>query len=195
VEITEREPDSWGEGGSAAFLRISDYSCVQAFLDELYISYVKDRFKPYTYGSSWILKAENSHYSNLLLVPWSWLVGPRSSSQLESDWLHHTPLNDCGLRPGTSWRILKAMDVKATGLAVHDERIFQAIRSSPKAEHFLRGSGVIADCPIGEVSADYKFRFVIFHRSFFDEESGPGMAIVQTQKALPEEEIKYWLRW
>jgi hypothetical protein len=45
-----------------------------------------------------------------------------------------------------------------------------------------------------QVSADYKFRFVISsHRRFFGEEIKPGTAIVQSQKPLPEERIKYWL--
>jgi hypothetical protein len=86
------------------------------------------------------------------------------------------------------------MAVKPTGLAVNDERIYRAMRNSPKAEYFLREAGVLTDQSMDQVSADYKFRFVISsHRRFFGEEIKPGTAIVQSQKPLPEERIKYWL--
>jgi hypothetical protein len=161
---------------------------VHAFLDELYLGYLRDRFKPFTYGSSWILEAVDSLFSNLLVVPWSWLVGNPSTSEI-----NHTLPNDCGLRPGTSWHIRNTIDVKATGLAVHDKRLLRAIQRSPKAEYLLRMKGAIEERPIVEVSQDYQFRFVINNDPGFHE-VGLGMAIVQTEKPLPEEELEYWLR-
>ena len=188
VELTEGK-EGWEQGGSAAFIRVSDYSCLQAFLDELYINYLKDRFKPLTYGSSWILE-EDKYAFGLILVPWSWLISPHSSSRPESQWLQNTPLNDCWLLPGTSWRLRMTMEVKAIGLAINDERIFSAMRRRPKAVYFLRKSGVLMPHQIDKVSADYRFRFVINYRSIFflgDDDIDAGTALVQSQEPVQED--------
>jgi hypothetical protein len=192
VEFTEGENDEWKDGGNGAFFRISDYSCVQAFLDELYINYISDQFEPFTYGSSWILE-QIGEYCCVFLVPWSWLVRPHASSELENEWLHHTPLSDCGLLPGTRWRLNKTTDVEYTGLAINDERILRALRGSPKAEYFLRREGILDDVTVDQVGPHYRFRFVISPIRFFDRQIKPGMVTVQTQKALTEELIGYWL--
>ena len=98
IELTERDEGRWEEGGSAVFMRTSDYSCIHAFLDDLYLGYLTDAFKPFTYGSIWILEEESSSPRHLLL-PWSWLLKQQSSSEVESEWLHNTPLSDCWLLP------------------------------------------------------------------------------------------------
>jgi hypothetical protein len=75
---------------------------------------------------------------------------------------------------------------------VNDERIIQAIRI-PKAEYFLRAEGVLLDQLISEVGSDYRFRCVISGHQFFGKPSPPGTAMVQSDKPLPEDFIKYWL--
>jgi hypothetical protein len=192
IELTERDEAKWEEGGSAVFMRTSDYSSIHAFLDDLYLDYLTDAFKPFTYGSIWILE-EDSDLSHHVLLPWSWLLKKQSSSEMESEWLHNTPLSDCWLLPRTSWRIRRTATLEPGGLAVNDERIIQAMRQSPKAEYFLRAEGVLLDQPISEVSSDYRFRCVISHNRIFGNASPPDSAMVQSEKALPEDFIKYWL--
>lgn len=191
ISLDLEHEDEWEEGGSAVFMRISDYSCVHEFLDDLYIHYLTERFKPFTYGSSWVLQ-ELTHLTSRLLLPWSWLLKRHSSAEIESEWLLRTPLSDCGLAPKTFWCIRTLMESEATGLAINDERIFRAMRRSPKAEYFLRGKGVLEDRLIDEVSSDYRFRFVISRQPFFASESPAGTAMVQTEKNLPEDLINYW---
>jgi hypothetical protein len=116
---------------------------------------------------------------------------------MEADWLLKRQPAECGLNAGTSWCLRKPAQVKPTGMAVNDERIYRAMRSSPKAEFFLREHGVLKDVPLDKVGADYRFRYVISaFRRFMGRPAKPGTAIVQTRKPLPEEAIKYWLeRW
>jgi hypothetical protein len=196
VEVTEGGGVKWQEGGSAAFFRLSDYSCMQAFLDDLYLNYVKERFKPFTYGSSWLLENFSVGGYRIILAPWSWLVGSRTSIDFESDWLLHTPISECGFRSATtSWSISEVTDVKLTGLAINDERILRAMLENSKAEYLLRRDGILVDMPIDQVVVSgYKFRYVISYMRISSEERKPGSIIVQTQKELPEELINFWVR-
>jgi hypothetical protein len=194
VNLPEGNERGSEEGGSAAFIRVSDYSCIRAFLDDLYINYLKDRFEPFTYGSRWVLEEDLSlRYPRLLLVPWPWLTCPHASPQMENHWLYHTPLDECGLRPGTRWVVRMVPDVEPIGLATNDERNFRVMRTNPKAEHLLRLLGVLRCQSMYEASEDYSFRFVISFQSIFGAPILPGTAIVQTQKALPEDKMDYWL--
>jgi TIR domain len=192
IELTEDDEPEWEEDGSAVFMRTSDYSSIHAFLDDLYLGYLTDTFKPFTYGLIWILEEYSGFSPCHVLLPWSWLLKQQSSSEMESQWLHNTPLSDCWLLPRTSWRIRRIAKVKPRGLAVNDERIIQAIRI-PKAEYFLRAEGVLLDQPISEVGSNYRFRCVISGHQFFGKPSPPGTAMVQSDKPLPEDFIKYWL--
>jgi hypothetical protein len=192
IDLTEREEDKWEEGGNGVFMRTSDYSSIQAFLDDLYLGYLTDRFKPFTYGLDWSLE-ERSPYSGQFLLPWSWLLKQRSSTEMESEWLQHTPLRDCGLVPGTSWRLRTTMDPKPRGLAVNDERILQAILSSPKAEYYLRRRGMLFDRPISEAGSDYRFRFVISGKRVFGDEPPPCTVTVQSEVVVPEDFFEDWV--
>jgi hypothetical protein len=191
VNLAEGNERRSEEGGSAAFIRVSDYSCIRAFLDDLYINYLKDRFKPLTYGSNWVLETEN-WYNNLLLVPWSWLIDRHTIQMQENHWLHHKPLEKCGLRPGTRWMIRMVTDVVAAGLAINDERILHGVQCNPKIAYSLLIQGILKSQPMEQVSEDYQFRYVVTRLELlFHLES--GAALVQSQKAIPEAEINYWL--
>lgn len=191
IELTGEEA-RWEGGGSAVFVRIADYLSIHSLLDDLYLYYLIDQFEPFTYGSIWTLE-EKPDYCARLLVPWSWLLNRQASSEMPSEWLHHTALRDCGLLPASTWRIRKTDELEPRGLAVNDERIWQAIQRSPKAEHFLLGRQILLDQPIAEVSAACRYRFVFSGRRFFGGEPLPGMAMMQSEEALPEDFIRHWL--
>lgn len=182
-------------GGASGLLRIADYSCVQAFLDDLYIHYLRDRFAPFTYGISWCLEEVDIFDDiHLFLLPWSWLIAPQAGVAADTAWLQQTPLRDCGVRPQTSWRVRTDTSSAPTGLALNDERIFTALKHSPKVESFLRRQGVLKDCPISQVESPYHFRHVVYRRGFFGGAPPPGTAIVQTTKPLAEiPGLEYWL--
>ena len=192
IELTEGDDATWEEGGSAVFVRTSDYSSIQALLDDLYLHYLTDRFKPLTYGSIWIMQEESLSYDRLL-VPWSWLLTRQSSSEMEHRWLHQTSLSECGLVPRSSWRIRDTSNIEAMGVAVNDERIWRAMRSSAKATYFFRRHGILLDQPVARVSSDYRFRFVFTGGRFFEGPPLPGTAMVQTDKALEEHVVEHWL--
>lgn len=192
IELTEEEA-RWESGGSAVFVRISDYSSIHSFLDDLYLSYLTDQFEPFTYGSSWTLEEESDYSAARLLVPWLWLLNRQSIFEMPSEWLHHNVLGDCGLLPATTWHVRKTDELKPRGLAVEDERIWQAIRRSPKAEYFLRHKQILLDQSIAEVGAAYRYRFVFSSHYFLGGKPLPGTAMVQSKKALPEDFIQHWL--
>jgi hypothetical protein len=54
------------------------YPSLRSLLDDLYQEYLRDRFGPYTYGSSWILGGNDKYswYAKRLFVPWEWLGRP-----------------------------------------------------------------------------------------------------------------------
>ena len=190
VELTKEET-GWEEGGSAVFLRTSDYPCMHAFLDELYLNYLTDKYEPFTYGSIWTL-VETSCYARLL-VPWSWLLNRESSSEMASEWLHHTALNECGLLPSTFWCIRRMEVLEPRGLAVNDERIWHAMQRSPKAEYLLRHRGILLDLPFAKVSSAYRHRIVFWGYDISGTGHLPGWALVQSEKTLPEDLLHYWL--
>jgi len=193
VDLADPEDAERHGDRGAVFMRVADYSCVHAFLDDLYLNYLVKRFEPFTYGETWVLE-ESHEFNGRLLLPWSWVEEPLSSSVIVTEWLHHTPLSACGLIAGTDWQIQIPQKIRAIGFAFNDERIFRAVRTNPKAEYLFRRRGVLENRPIEQVSSDYRFRFVISHRDFFgDGNVARGMAIVQTDNAVPEEFMHYWL--
>lgn len=79
---------------------------LKALLDELYIHYLRERFRPLTYGQDWLLQRHLVAYPQLV-VPLSWFTakGCEPISSIEPTWAEQMSLKDCGLEPGTSWEI------------------------------------------------------------------------------------------
>src|SRR5262249_37847457 len=93
------------EGNQVVAAKIIDYSSVEELLYDLYTIYLRDSYKPFTYGKDWVL-AKASSYVTLLALPWQWLqhkrtrrlidVIPQYTSQV-------TPTTTFGLQPSLYW--------------------------------------------------------------------------------------------
>ena len=82
------------------------YLSLKALLDDIYTHYLRDRFRPLTYGKDWLLQR---HLRALpqLAAPSSWFFaeGCKPVSSIEPTWAGRMSLQECGLKAGTSWEI------------------------------------------------------------------------------------------
>lgn len=110
------------DGRNVAF-RAAAYPTLQALLNALYLEYLRDTHRPFTYGRDWLL-ASTSPWEreelHVLAVPWDWLR-PASRAQplsrLEPNW-DAVPLERYGLVAGTAWAVL-APPTAALGIATN----------------------------------------------------------------------------
>jgi hypothetical protein len=73
----------------------------------LYVYYLRDQFKPYTYGREWIM-VERMFGASLAAVPWSWLTHHSEENyQIDRVWAASTAPGRCGMTAGTRWTILR----------------------------------------------------------------------------------------
>jgi hypothetical protein len=69
------------DGGIAALFNVAKYSCIHAFLDDLYVNYLANRFGPFSYGREWLLQEVHHGHGRYrrILAPWSALLGSKAS--------------------------------------------------------------------------------------------------------------------
>jgi TIR domain len=80
VEIAER-PNEPRDGGSVAAFKLAEYHSARAILDDLYVHYLSNRFKPFTYGEEWILAQDVGFgFYSIVLAPWALLTAPPNES-------------------------------------------------------------------------------------------------------------------
>lgn len=92
---------SWESPGIA--VRFPAYPSLQRLLDDLYMSYLRDRFPPHTYGDRWLLTYVYDSKSEFgrLVAPWEWCLDTstnQSISHLWPQWMQRS-LEDCGVVP------------------------------------------------------------------------------------------------
>lgn len=189
--VLTAEPELRQDGGIAAFFNVAKYACIHAFLDDLYTSYLRSRFTPFSYGKEWILEEraphqyENSQYRRIL-APWSALVGLRGrTGERDEDWLLHTPLPDSGLERGSLWSVSESVPACIAGIAVKDQRVFRVLRRGGKGEFFLRSEQVIMTVPISDLGDRLPFRYVVGLDQ--TNPSDEQHLIIQTDRSLSED--------
>jgi len=199
IELSDEGDRSWDSGGNGVIMKTYKYRCIQELLDDLYLSYLQDRFGPYTYGKDWILVKAGRSGAEQVALPWSWLFcTDRQKYTPDRDWGLHTSLEDCGMTSRGHWYLTTEIPGPTYGLAVNDKRFLLTLLSSPKAEYFLTSEGFLEHEATSRVNpANFQFLFVLrgYHR-FADQNDLPeNHTLVQTGKPVPEDEFKYWLRW
>lgn len=196
VELSEGAPSGAEQGGEAAFFRASQYTSLRAFLDELYIAYLRERFQPNRYGTDWVLEEVAELYGRVL-APWSWLHrSANARPTLSPEWQFKTSLAEAGVRAGSRWTVRDIGAVQAIGFAANDARLYEVIRANLKAEYSLRERRIIAEVPIEQSQTDYRVMFPISCAGSYSGNRS-GKAIVQTGEPISEgleQEIAYWLK-
>lgn len=114
-------------------IRPTSYQTLRELADDLYLNYLTDRYKPYSYGSSWALSAISPIPASPLfggtmqqiLAPWTWLLPEnRNKAIIEFDrnWMN-SPINEYKLIDRL-WQIIN-LPIPVVGWATnHDLRTF-----------------------------------------------------------------------
>jgi TIR domain len=124
------------DGRTVAF-RAATYPTVQALLNALYLDYLRDTHRPFTYGRDWLLASTTPWREELhvLAVPWGWLR-PASRGQplspSDPNW-DAVPLGTGGLAAGTAWTVL-APPTAALGIATNNARFDQTLAAFCRGE-------------------------------------------------------------
>jgi hypothetical protein len=77
------------------------YVTLNEILDDLFIYYLKDKVKPYSYGSEWILLTEPSF--KRVLAPLDWVTNKRKPiSEIDPIWTKNVNLESIGISQGSN---------------------------------------------------------------------------------------------
>jgi TIR domain len=124
------------DGRTVAF-RAAAYSTVRELLNALYLGYLRDAYRPFSYGREWLLASKLPERQDLyvLAVPWGWLrpaARAQPSSQSERDW-DAVPLDTYRLSPGSTWAVLAPPSV-ALGVATNNVELDETLRAFCRGE-------------------------------------------------------------
>lgn len=196
VELSKLDRYKWGDEKeeAAVMMKVSAFPSVRHLLDELHTYYLRDHFKPLTYGRDWIL-VEYSFLSRVV-IPWAWLQCPdKSQYELDRKWAMTTSLQTIGLEANTHWSITDVYSEAAYGLALNDARIFYGMRQRIKGSYFFRHTGCLEEVSIHSVNpTDYQFTAVVTGLGNYGIVRLPtSLVFKQTDQPVDEEEMKYWL--
>ncbi len=98
------------------------YPSLRALLDDLYTHYLRERFRPLTYGKDWLVQRHLRAFPQLV-APWSWFVaeGCNPISSIEPTWVGRMSLQECGLQAGTSWEITELEKADQRGSVIKND--------------------------------------------------------------------------
>ena len=83
-------------------------------------------------------------------------------------------------------------------MAVNDRRLLPALLYEPKAEYFFTQERYLEYKATSRIDpADFAFRFILLGLGGIGirRRRPKNYTIVQTAKEIPEELLRYWLRW
>jgi hypothetical protein len=185
-----------GEQGQQAaagvIMKVSSYPSFLSLLDDLYTHYLRERFKPFTYGRDWVL--DNAVGGHVLAVPFSWLkFSDRGQYKFDRKWAMATSLETVGLTPGTHWEVVDAPVGGVKGIVVNDPRVLRAVLTNPKAQDMFFSSGYLEYTTMGAVNPDeYHYAAVAKCQDFYERQSPETVVIKQTARPVDEAEIQFW---
>jgi hypothetical protein len=88
----------WGSPGIA--VRFAAYSSLQRLLDDLYMSQLRERFPPHSYGERWLLAYMYDSKSEFgrLVAPWEWYLNTATYQSISKHWPRwlQLSLTECG---------------------------------------------------------------------------------------------------
>lgn len=124
--------------GDVVIILPQEYQSIGFLLDDLYMGYLKERFRPYTYGMDWMLAIEQVGTSQKqLMVPWEWLAGTgdRPLTSYYPEWQDALP-DDYGFSPGQELIIMNGPLESAFGVATNDDLVAAILFDHSK--HFVK---------------------------------------------------------
>jgi hypothetical protein len=117
-----------------AFLRLDVYNVIGQLLDDIFIHHIQPKYKPFTYGSRWLLLGKGRFGGfDRALAPWAWL---EKSREPFLQWAQSSSLSSCNVRPGSVWMIGMASSNPFIGIASRNHKFLDIIRNHPKALWF-----------------------------------------------------------
>ncbi|MGZ6389633.1 MAG: toll/interleukin-1 receptor domain-containing protein [Ktedonobacterales bacterium] len=163
------------DGRTVAF-RAGAYPTVQTLLNALYLGYLREVYRPFTYGRDWLLAntLRERQEMHVLAVPWSWLQHTARAtplSQSERDW-DAVPLDTYGLAGGTVWAV-QAPPPVAMGVATNNAEFDK----------------VLADFCRGEVRKEMDLLVVEFLPQVAGDRSGRFTRADLTAQVLPSDGV------
>jgi len=196
VEFHEHSNEGNTEG---VIIDLAKYESLVDILDDLYICYLTDKYKPMTYGNSWVLMGMFGRVS-IILVPNDWLdFENKEDFNLSHKWVYSSP-KEVGIYGRTRWKIVAVNTLKDYfALGINDDILLNAF-SHPKSIFTLRNMGIIKYGEYDDIDKN-QFRKIIpinFERRFFyDESDKEKNMIYQAITPLPNDEFlqKRLLRW
>src|SRR5258708_29844393 len=124
---------SLADGRTVAF-RAAAYPSVRELLNALYLGYLRDVYRPFTYGRDWLLTNQTRERQELyvLAVPWGGLqpaARQHALSQPQRDW-DAVPLDTYGPAAATVWSVLAPPPVARGGapIKVASDHTFKDVR-------------------------------------------------------------------
>jgi hypothetical protein len=121
--------------GDVVIILPQEYRSIRLLLDDLYMEYLRARYKPYTYGLEWILAIEQTGIpQKQLIVPWEWLVGPadRPLASYYPEWKDASP-GAYGFSPGQELIIMNGPFESAFGVATNDNLVAEILADNTRA--------------------------------------------------------------
>jgi hypothetical protein len=140
---------AWSRDERAVLFNPVAYNSLQAFLDELYSSYLSDTYEPLTYGLSWLLREQESRDSEThgvnpprLVAPWSWLSTKNwiPTSILQPYW-GRAALDQYGLIAGSVWTLMELSSTECSGGTRRDDAFGIAVNNYSLLQEIIHGAG------------------------------------------------------
>jgi hypothetical protein len=142
--------------------RSAAYASVAALLDDLYAGYLTHRFRPDSYGETWVLATELGWIKRVML-PWQVLsIDQQLRCSTVAQWAQTHPLASFSPQYYRHWAIKAPETLTMIGLAIHDVRIAQAIESYPRILKHLERYGIVQPVPSPQMSLDTSYRTYVY---------------------------------
>ncbi|MBN3939997.1 CHAT domain-containing protein [Nostoc sp. NMS9] len=179
----------------------SAYYSIRSMLDDLFINYLSNIVKPYSYGEEWIIAGEPS--STRILAPFSWISNPGSPiTELDPTWFGLNPYYELDIKPNTRWEIcirdgVRSLWFQSTlenlyAFASNNEELAKLLLSNAKAVAFLYEKNYFSFRSLDEFDAQkYKFKYV------FRDWLGMGLkgTVLEGKNEKVTDQIKSILQW
>lgn len=196
VEFHESSEEENTEG---VIIDLTKYESLADVLDDLYICYLTGKYKPMTYGSSWVL-VKILQREGTILVPSNWIdFDSKIDFKLSHEWAYRSPI-EVGIQERTRWKIVPVESLKEyLVLCINDDILIDAL-SHPKALYILKDVGIIKYGKHNDIDkSQFKkvIPIILDGRYFYDAISNGENIIYQAITPLPDDEHLYrrLLRW
>jgi len=174
------------EGNQVIAAKISAYPSVEGLLYDLYTSYLREIYEPFTYGKDWVLAKPHAMVT-LLALPWQWLQHKRARRLMDVIPQYRTQVTPPGticLHSESVWAVVDQGFEQACGLFTSSDQVAAEVSASPKyalsimidchraGRVFERGRIVSGVFPLDSLlPAEYRHKFVVVpSRSYLGDE-------------------------